>query len=89
VVSATNSHGLKEGRGSQLLLPVADLKTQWKEKGKEELHSFCQNTKRDRYYRNGSSPWFREIKMNRRAFVSINRMRAGHTSLKASLNSKI
>jgi hypothetical protein len=24
--------------------------------------------------------------MNRRAFVSINRMRAGHTSLKASLN---
>jgi hypothetical protein len=35
---------------------------------------------------NGSSPWFREIKMNRRAFVSINRMRAGHTSLKASLN---
>jgi hypothetical protein len=72
---------------------VADLKTQWKKKGKEELHSFCQNTKRDRggnyferYYRNGSSPWFREIKMNRRAFVSINRMRAGHTILKAGLN---
>jgi hypothetical protein len=32
------------------------------------------------------APWFREIKMNRRASVSINRMRAGHTSLKASLN---
>jgi hypothetical protein len=27
-----------------------------------------------------------EIKMNRRAFASINRMRAGHTSLEASLN---
>jgi hypothetical protein len=40
----------------------------------------------ERYYRNGSSPWFREIKMNRRAFVPINRMRADHTSLKASLN---
>jgi hypothetical protein len=72
---------------------VADLKTQWKKKGKEELHIFCQNTKRDRgenfferHYRNGSSPWFREIKMNRRAFVSINHMRAGHASLKASLN---
>jgi hypothetical protein len=39
---------IKEGRDSQLLLPVADLKTQWKKKGKEELHSFCQNTKRDR-----------------------------------------
>jgi hypothetical protein len=71
---------------------VADLKTQWKKKGKEELHSFCQNTKQDRgencyerYYRNGSSPWFREINTNRRAFLSINRMRAGHTSLKASL----
>jgi hypothetical protein len=62
-------------------------------KGKEELHIFCQNTKRDRggsyferYYRNGSSPWFREIKKNRRVILSINRMRAGHTSLKASLN---
>jgi hypothetical protein len=40
-----------------------------KKKGKEELYSFFQNIKRDkgenyfeRYYRNGSSPWFREIK---------------------------
>jgi hypothetical protein len=40
----------------------------------------------DSYYRNDWSPWFREVKMNRRAFVSINRMTAGHTSLKASLN---
>jgi hypothetical protein len=83
----------KEGRDGQLLLPVADLKTQGKKKDKEEFHSFCQNTKRvrgesyfERYYRPGSAPWFREIKMNRRAFVSINRMRVGHTSLKASLN---
>jgi hypothetical protein len=59
---------LKEGRDSQLLLLVADLKTQWKKKGKENLHRFCQITKRDsgesyheRYYRYGSSPWFREI----------------------------
>jgi hypothetical protein len=57
------------------------------------LHIFCENTKRDRgesyferYYRNDSSPWFSEIKMNRRTFVSINRMRAGHFSLQASLN---
>jgi hypothetical protein len=35
---------------------------------------------------NGSSPWFREIKMNRRAFVSINRTRAGHSNLKRSLS---
>jgi hypothetical protein len=75
---------------SQLLLPVADLKTRW-EKSKEELHSCCQNTKRvrgeryfERCYRNGSAPWFREIKPNRRAFVSINRMRAGRTTVKAS-----
>jgi hypothetical protein len=27
---------------------MADLKAQWKKKGKEELHSFYQNTKRDR-----------------------------------------
>jgi hypothetical protein len=55
---------------------------------------FCQNTKRDRgkrsferYYRNGSSPWFRKIKMNRSAFVSINHMTGGHSILKASLSS--
>jgi hypothetical protein len=47
-----------------------------KEKGKEELYNFYQNSKR----------WFYGIKMNRCAFVSVNRMRAGHTSLKASLN---
>jgi hypothetical protein len=46
--------------------------TNWKKKGEEGLHSFCQNTKSDRgesyferYYRSGSAPWFREIKMNR------------------------
>jgi hypothetical protein len=43
-----SKQSIKEGRDSQLLLPVADLKVQWKKKGKEELHSFCQNTKRDR-----------------------------------------
>jgi hypothetical protein len=40
----------------------------------------------ERYYRNGSSPWLREIKLNRRVFMSINRVRAGHSSLKASLS---
>jgi hypothetical protein len=79
---------IKEGIDSQLLLIVADLKTQWTKKGKEH-RSFCQNTKRDRgkkyferFYRSGSARWFRVMKMNRHAFVSINRMRAGHTSLK-------
>jgi hypothetical protein len=38
------------------------------------------------YYSNGSSPWFSEIQMNRRAFVSINRWRPGHSNLKASLS---
>jgi hypothetical protein len=58
-----------------------------------ELNSFCENTKQGRgqnyfkrYYKNRSSPWLSELKMNCRALVSINRMRAGHTSLKASLN---
>jgi hypothetical protein len=68
---------IKQGRDSQLLLPGADLKAKWKKKGKEELHSFCENTNRDRgqnyferYYKNGSSPWFSELKINRRAFVN-------------------
>jgi hypothetical protein len=75
-----------EGRDSQLLLPVADLNAQWKRKGTEELHSSVNTPRGQRrkllegHYRKGSSPWFR------RAFVSVNRMTAGHTSLKASLN---
>jgi hypothetical protein len=40
----------------------------------------------ERYYRYGSSAWFCGIKMNPHAFVSINHMRAGHNTLKASLN---
>jgi hypothetical protein len=59
----------------------------------KELHNFCQNTERNRgesyfekHYRTGSSPWFREIEMNGLAFVSINRMRGGHSSLKTSLS---
>jgi hypothetical protein len=45
-------------------------------RGRQELHDFCQNTKDrgyscfERYYKNGSSPWFREIKMIRPASVS-------------------
>jgi hypothetical protein len=78
---------IKEGRNVQLLLPVADLKAEWKKKGKDELHSFCANTNTgQRTVLHGSSPWFSEIKMNCQAFVSINCMTAGHTSLKASLN---
>jgi hypothetical protein len=55
----------------------------------EKLQSFYQNSKRDRaesyferYYRNGSSPWFREIG----TVVSINRIRTGHSSLKVNLS---
>jgi hypothetical protein len=72
---------------------VADLKAQWKRKGNEELHSFCHNNKRgrgesyfERYYGSDSSQWFHEIKMNCCAFMSINCMEAGHSSLKASLS---
>jgi ribonuclease HI len=38
---------VREGRDSQLLLPVGDLKTQGKKIGMEDLHSFCQNTNKD------------------------------------------
>jgi hypothetical protein len=60
---------IEEGRDIQIILPVEDLKAHWKKKGKEELHSFCENTKRDRAqnyfercYKNGSSAWFIELK---------------------------
>jgi hypothetical protein len=87
---------IEVGRDRQLLSPVADLKAQWKRKGKEGLHGFFQNTKRERrgsyferYHRNGSAAWFREIKINCRAFVSINRMRGGHSILKPTKKTKL
>jgi hypothetical protein len=40
-------HSTKD-RDSQLLLPVAVQAAQWENKGKEELHIFCENTKRDK-----------------------------------------
>jgi hypothetical protein len=83
---------IKEGRDSQLLLPVADLKSPVERERQRGASHFSQNTKWDtgenyfeRYHRNGFSPWFCEIKMNCHAFVSINRMRAGHSSPKANL----
>jgi hypothetical protein len=36
---------IKECRGSQILLLVADLKAQWKQKGKEKLHVFVKTPK--------------------------------------------
>jgi hypothetical protein len=64
---------------------VTDLKAQWEKTEKEELHTFCQNTERDKgesyfegYYRSGSSQWFREVKMNCPDFVSV---RQGHSTL--------
>jgi hypothetical protein len=36
---------VNEGRYRQLLLPVADLKAQWRKEGKEELHKISQKTK--------------------------------------------
>jgi hypothetical protein len=71
-----------------MLLPMADLKAQWEMKGKKELLSLCQNTRRNRgetYYKNGSSPCF-HINMNRRALVWVNLKRAGHSCLEASLS---
>jgi hypothetical protein len=62
----------KQAVNSQLLLPVAVGKER-----QQGASQFCQNTRRDRaesyferYCRKGSSPWFREI--------NVNRMRAGH-----------
>jgi hypothetical protein len=39
---------IKEGIDNQLKLPVADLNTHWKRKGKVQLHSLWQSTKRSK-----------------------------------------
>jgi hypothetical protein len=83
---------IKGGRDSQLLLPVADLKAKWEKKIKRSFTVSIDIIRGrgesyfERRCRNGSSPWFREIEMNCRAFVSIKCMRTGHSSLKVGLS---
>jgi hypothetical protein len=76
----------------ELSIVVYNFKAQWKKRGKEELHNFYQNTKRtgEKATLKGTTGMARlrdsVRKMNRLAFMSINRMRAGHSCLKASLS---
>jgi hypothetical protein len=71
---------------------MADLKNPTEQKRQRRAsqflfkHQMCQRRSCfEGYYWNGSYPWFREIKMNLRVFVSTNHMRAGHCILEANL----
>ncbi|CAD6201358.1 GSCOCG00000161001-RA-CDS, partial [Cotesia congregata] len=80
------------GRDTPLGLPSSDLNAVWKNNNRKEFIEWFSCTDPDKgifYTSNFASfnpkPWFDKLKVNRRTIVSINRLRSGHTSLRASL----
>ncbi|KAL0114780.1 hypothetical protein PUN28_011826 [Cardiocondyla obscurior] len=85
----------EEGEFSKDLLPFSDLTALWKNKMYKDSLNFiqekCINHPHTANYYNiflekSRKPWFRGIKLPRRAIVSINRIRAGRTSLASDLH---
>ena len=80
------------GRDTQLLVPLSDFRNLWKSRMRQEFHKWCVSSGREKgkeffsvYYMQKPRPWFHEWDLNRRTIVSINRLRSGHHSLRASL----
>ncbi|XP_044591447.1 uncharacterized protein LOC123269675 [Cotesia glomerata] len=85
-------NAIYSGKDTSLLLPGSDFKGLWKERINNEFKYWFVEISRDKgftFQKNigfgGVKPWFDKMKLNRRAIVSINRLRSGHTSLKSSL----
>ncbi|XP_026828099.1 uncharacterized protein LOC113562560, partial [Ooceraea biroi] len=80
------------GLDTTLLLPHSDIKAQWREAAYSQFHEWARIQgahKGTRYFQNYFIPnrksWFHKLKGNRKGIVSINRLRAGYTSLAESL----
>ena len=84
---------IRKGVDTQELIPSTDFKGYWKNLMKEELHEWFMNYKalnKGRYYFENfydisRDPWFVKYNLERKAIVSINRLRSNHSSLKSSL----
>lgn len=81
------------GIDSQFLLPSSDFKAQWRQKMFSDSVSWIKTVgslKGRNYVENYLSvdryPWFHKLLLNRIGIVSVNRLRAGHTSLADSFH---
>ena len=73
-------------------VPFSDLFAIIKEKYKKENENILINIGREKgilyfenFYTKANKPWFYNLNLSRKAVVSINRIRSGHTSLNSSL----
>lgn len=84
------------GIDSSFLVPWQDFSAKWKEVMFEDLDKFCIELSRSKaegigarffmyYFRKSKKKWFEECDLNRKALVSINRLRSNHSSLASSL----
>lgn len=89
---ALASEAVRTGVDTQLGVPTGELRNLWKKHMYNELYQWSLN----KAERRGSSyckkfisdsrfVWFKNFDVNRRTITSINRLRSGHTSLRASL----
>lgn len=83
---------IRIGRDSQFEIPTSDFKGMWKQKLRNEFHSWIIESGATKdtfyinnYYKKRPAPWFEDLKIFRRPIVSLIRLGSGHTSLKQSL----
>lgn len=80
------------GTDSDLLLPYSDFKAIWIDDFFSELYDWAQQRGSRKsthffssFYQPKRKPWFNKFDISRKGIVSINRFRAGHTSLAENL----
>lgn len=83
---------IREGRDTQLGIPIQEFRNLWKDQQHQNLHCWATEEAETRgafYFQNFFSIskfiWFKKFNINRRSITSINKLRSGHSSLRASL----
>lgn len=83
---------IKSGIDTSTLIPVSDLQAHWKAELFENFYKWVKDIGKTKgiffskyLLTHKRKPWFHNERLNRRCIVSINRIRADHTSLAESL----
>lgn len=83
----------RTGVPSSVEVPVGELKRFWRESIRNESQEWCLGEAPRRgslycsqYFSRSRDAWFEPFSVRRRTVASINRLRSGHTSLRASLH---
>ena len=86
------SLAVASGIDTQILIPSKDFKAIWKKYVFDEFKEWCKSSfigkgrfYGDNFYNESKTPWFKNLNLDRKSIVMLNRLRAGHNSLKSHL----